>query len=479
MTSMLSRGGFWRRPVLAVTAGHLSTEVPLRSLPKRAVLAAGHGAALLDVGIVQDTVAADRRDFSLGRFHATAAGGPASAVLVWSRQPSPVRIELSGLVTRDGHDCGVLVDVRLQMRVSATPGLQAPDLPATTQDASQRITLVLQEVLQAHATNNDGQVVFSQWPNDPCIRELVIAAAEGALAPTGATVTVEAVTVRNEFFAALRRRQLGLAQGTNDLATLEDASRLRAEVRRLARRDQLLEWQQEADVNAAAALIAQEDALRALALRGELERAHLERFADRVSAVRRQAAMISDLMGALDQIPSASLQSLGQFSTALQTQFGVSAGRAGLTAHEVEQARALMAESVRVARSPEELLAALEAGPWRVAGLGDPFARIQGTHIATVGRRWRVFDGEILWSLTVTRIQWRRCGFLWLRRRPSHAELHASGRPGGRELRWHVGAKDVPLDLGRGDVHCRLDVDGTGGPALRFTSSHKSQAGES
>lgn len=407
---------------LAVPDGCVCRPILHRDLPRRANLAAGHQAVLVDAGVVQHSIRADHVPVSLKKFGAFADPDASPLVVIWPLTPVEVSAEISGLVSRDGHELSVRVSTRVRVEPVSKSGLVWQALPEAATDLTEGMCEAARDWLMAAAATVDGREAFDEWPRDAGLRAAVRDMLASSLADLGVVDGAADVHVSNDFFEASRARGREVGVLSEDLRAREELSRIKGAIREANARERIAELQHQAQVDSVAAVMLQEARLREIALRRELARADLDSASATVEISRQH--MIA--------------------------RFEALSKDAGLSGHEMVQIRGVLH--------------------------GDPFGRVLGLHSAQVGSRWRIFDGDNLWTISVMFVRWQRHGFLWRRRRPVAAELQILSRPEGRLLRYSVGLNDRHLEIGDGSLACHIErPDDTGAAALRFSRVSGSQ----
>ncbi|HXT69674.1 MAG TPA: hypothetical protein VN700_07960 [Vicinamibacterales bacterium] len=458
-----------RRVQVAVPAQQASATFAAHELPRCGYLAVGHGAALVEKDTIQDVVMAHARPEPLDRLRTGASKSADAFVCVWLFRPVCLALDPVGVVSRDGHSFLISLGLSVRFAERAHAGDRFRTLPASLADVSNQLWSPIAAALRAAARDVDGEALFSRWPTDTVVSELVCQAAQATGDGVLSTVGPAEIGLRNPFFESQREQHTDRSTRRGELALLEEDSRIRGAVRVLVHQERLINLQRDAEFEAVATTLGQDAELRARALRKELQREDLDAAAERVAAARRSADLVADLVAAVDKTHAAVFESGSRLASALTAAVG-SLGAGRFTAHELEWVRSALANAALAARSPEDVLAAIQNGGPLSSILVDPFRRLDGVHSVKPGTRWRVFDGETLWTIAVQQIDWRRCGFLWLRQRPKAARLHIVGKPDGRELRYHVGTEDMILEIHSHRVACRLQSD-VAVPTLRFASS--------
>lgn len=457
-----------RPEAIGVSPERLSSSMSLDALPRRAALRVRHVAAVVDGGVVQVALRAGRVVSPLDRLRRDRLNWRDPIVLVWTFGVFPIRIALPAIVSSDGHGFTVVVDLRVRLEPACEPGAVAPDLPASTDSIEDMIRAPLTAVLRGPAHDVTGAMLFETWPADPAVAAWCVEAARGALA--GIAVVEHTATLRaaNAFFEAQRLRQLQHGTGAEALAALEVQSLVRGGCRLVAHRERIDALQKESEFAAVEAILQQDVELRRKASQQELARADVNAAMERAEHAKLQAAAVIEMVDAASRMQSSLFESASQLATHLGTELNARSGDVAFTAQERQQVQTLLAEAARTARSPQEVLAALQSGLPLPVSLFNPFRKLEGAHVVRVGTEWRAFDGKTLWKVYVARVSRRRHGWFWRKESASAVELKITGRPEGRELRWVVRIEETTQELGDHTLRGHL-LPGSRDPAeLRF-----------
>lgn len=445
-----------RRQVIVVPAGHLSSVLAFDAVPQRAALGAGLAAAVVDGGIVQGAIQATHGPSWLGRLKRQRSSWREPTLVMWSRNWVPVRVAVPSIVSRDGHGFTVSVDLRVRLEPRSEAGATLPTLPETAASLGDLLRVALTAALHAPARQVDGANLFDDWPGEAAVLARCLEAASGAVSGLAVVDGGCSLSAANAFFEARREQERQHQQDLASLDALREQSLIRGAVRLVAHQERIDSLQKESEYAAAEAMLHNDVELRRKALSQELERADVDAAIEKVGIARRQAEAVIDMVDAASRMQSKLFESAGQLAAHLSAEMGTKCGGSAFTAQERQQAQALLAAAARTARSPEEVLSALQSGLPLPVSLFRPFRKLEGTHTVKVGTEWKVFDGETLWAIHVTRVHWKRRWWSWGREYPTSVEFKVTGRPEGRELYWGVRAEESCLQVGTRELRGRL-----------------------
>jgi len=443
-----------------VAPGELCTAHRLHELPDRSALAAGRAAVVVDAGVVQAQVLAAPWLNPLSRVMRQRRSWRDAALLVWADEPFTVRITVPTLVSSDGHGLTAVVSLRLRLAPPAESGRVWSPIPSRESEIAARLLSSLAARLFTSARASDGRHIFDSWAADSQVRQLISETAAESLAGVAVVEPDPLVEVESEHFRTVRQRRLELDAERSAAAALRDASLVRGSVRLITHRDRIEQLQTQAELATLEAVFLHDAELTRKSLAGELKQADVDAATEWAGHARRQADAVIEIIDAASRVQSKLFDSAGQLAAHLSAQMDGRFGGAAFSAHERHQVQSLLTEAASTARSPQEVLVALQSGLPLPLSLFEPFRKLAGTHQVNVGTEWRVFDGETLWLILATKVSRPRRWF-WHGRCRAAVHFSVTGRPGGRKHAWVLRASGTTADIGghslRGRVVSELD----------------------
>jgi len=278
----------------------------------------------------------------------------------------------------------------------------------------------------------------------------------------GSVFRVLHVTGLRLFSPALDRlfKEYGGLAPENEAARREvERNRVRGALRQAVLSGKLEGIHDRSEHEAAVRAIEQERTLKEKALRQELAQAELKELEGKLQTWKRKHEL---LLQALDPAAAGAQGSLDITRSLTETlrRNAVESADSPFSAHEREQIRAcLQSQGGRLAGA-DELLTAVSKEGGIPCSLFDPLTRIRGPHTLRVGEGWKIFDGDSLWQIRLTRITTRRHGFLWQRESPATVHFEMRGSPDNRRFeqdialqdsfRLQVGPHEIPIEYAGG-----------------------------
>jgi hypothetical protein len=436
-------------------------------------IAAGWRGAILDKGMVQQELGSGRyRRRAVGAMVARSALSDTARVILWRENEFPVVISLADLFSADHQP--------MQLEMQCGFRFKSADL---LHSCLEEITLPLEQIaahiservalpLRKWVSTLQGEDPYEHREKLPEWGETAKDLVETAL--SGSPFEIVRILDLHLFSPALDALygQFGeLAKDNASARTEVERNRVRGSLRQAMLAGRLEEMRDQSQFENAVRVIEQEKDLREKALRRELTQAELTELQEKVEVWKRKQELLLQVMG-LEAGPA---QSAGEavIRGRNDLRLAVEAPDSPFSPQERQRILAVLQSFASKAVRPEEILAAIAKGADIPQAVFDPLERIRGPHTLHVGEGWRVFDGESLWQIRLTRIVTRRHGFLWRLESPAqaHFEVHAS--PDNRtfqqevalqdSFRLELGASGIPLEyLGGTPSHISVRI-----PAVR------------
>jgi hypothetical protein len=270
-------------------------------------------------------------------------------------------------------------------------------------------------------------------------------------------------------------REYGEMALENEAARREvERNKVRGALRQAVLAGKLEEIRDQAEHEAAVRAIEQERTLKDKALQQELAQTELKDLEAKLQVWRRKHELLLQALDPADGgTPGAA--DVTQRMTEMFRRNAVEAADSPFSAHEREQIRAhLQSCGVKTTR-PDELLSAISKEGDVPCSLFDPLTKIRGPHTLRVGDGWRIFDGDSLWQVRLTRITTRRHGFLWQRESPATVHFEMRGSPDNRRIDQDVALrKSFHLQAGPHEI----PIEYVGGTASRISLRIPQPAGK-
>ncbi len=414
-----------------------------------------HGAAV-DAGMVQWRLGSGRyRRGAVSRMIARFQLGQNAKVITWRDGEFPLVLRLEDLFASDHQP--MRLETRAVFRLNPEHLLQSGLEDAArppgqiAAQISERIALPARQWV----SSLEGAEAYRHRDRVAGWAEL----AEGWLKTSldGSAFELVRVTDFNLHSPALDRlyRDYGELALENDQARGEiERNKVRGALRQAALAGKLEELRDRNRYEDTVRALAQERNLKEKALRQELAQAELNELEENVRLWKRKHEV---LLRALDPVQGSPLPAAESALHLVENlrRSAVDAEDSPFSAHEREQIRTLLQSSRAQSAKPAEILVSISRGTDLPIGVFDPLARIRGAHTLHVGDGWRLFDGDCLWQIRLTRIDTERHGFLWCRESPSVASFEMRGSPDnrrfeqeirlGEESRLNAGPHEIPV----------------------------------
>ncbi len=471
--------GFWRKLVHLIkrTAGMVEAPgEPFRpSLPEGDVIRTfkldksqpgftvdwGWRAVVLDAGVIQRELEPGqygRRD--VAKMIASMGLGENARAIVWRNAEFPVVLQLRDLFARDHQP--------MQLEIRPVFKIDSSRLTASTlneisfspeqiaENVASRVSLPARQWVSSMNAEEayqhpDEQAKWSgqalQWLQD---------------ALRGSVCDVLQVTSLRLFSPVLDQlfREYGDLALENEAARREvERNKVRGALRQAVLAGKLEEIRDQAEHEAAVRAIEQERTLKGKALRQELVQAELNVLEEKLRVWKRKHEL---LLEALDPANGGTQGpvDITQRMNEIFRRNAVEAADSPFSAHEREQIRAYLQSYGGKSVRPDELLSAISKEGDVPCSLFDPLTRIRGPHTLRVGEGWKIFDGDSLWQIRLTRITTRRHGFLWQHESPATVHFEMRGSPDNRRFeqdialqdsfRLQVGPHEIPIQYAGG-----------------------------
>ncbi len=376
----------------------------------------GWRGAVVDKGVVQQTLGSGRyRRKAVGKMIGRLALSETARVILWRDSEFPVVVSLGDLFAADHQP--MQLDMRCVFRFKSADLLH---------EYLQEITLPLDHIAE-HISEKIAlpvrKWVASIQGDDPYQHRDRLPEWSGIAGGLVESALFESpfefvrITDLHLFSPALDQlySQFGeLAKDNASARTEVERNRVRGALRQAMLSGKLEEMRDQSQFEDSVRVIEQEKALRQKALSQELAQAELSELQQKVQLWRRKQELLLQVLGPAE----ASLQSAGETAQRATEDFrraAIDAPDSPFSAQEQQQICALLQAFHNKGMKPEEIVSAVARGSEIPQVMFDPLARIRGPHTLHVGNGWRIFDGESLWQIRLTRIVTRRHGFLWHR----------------------------------------------------------------
>ena len=399
----------------------------------------GWRAAVIDAGVVQRELEPRRyRRRAVERMIASMGLGENSRVIVWRDREFPVVLYLKDLFARDHQQ--MHLELRTTFKIDPArliaSDLEQISLPPEriAENLSSRIALPAQQWVssmnaeEAYQHRNE----LTKWSEQA--REWL----ESAL--KGSAFIVLQVTSLKLFSPALDRlfTEYGDLALENEAARREvERNKVRGALRQAVLAGKLEEIRDQGQHEAAVRLIEQERTLKEKVLHQELAQAELKELEEKLQVWRHKHELLLQVL----EPPDGGAQGAADLTRRMTEVFrrnAVEAPDSPFSAQEREQIRALLQSYSGKQARPEEILSAISKGGDIPCSIFDPLSLIRGTHTLRVGEGWKIFDGDSLWQIRMTRIITRRHGFLWQRESPARVHFEMRGSPNNHHYEQDV-----------------------------------------
>lgn len=402
----------------------------------------GWRAAVVDAGVVQSELGPGRYGMrAVRKMAARSRLGKEARVVFWRDRDFPAVFFLDGLYAADHHPMQLKIAARLRVRGERLLNRSLEDIARPPEEVAaglcERLLLPARRwaaSLESSAPYRD-RAAAAQWAG----------LAEGWIRTALEDTPFELVRVTDLklFHPALDRlfREYGELALEQEAARKEiERNRVRGALEQAVRAGKLAELRDRRQYEDAVRALEQEKELREKALRLELEQAEFAALEARLATWRAKRDLLERAAGTLMPEGPQEADAARRVADTLR-QSAVEAADSPFTAQEREQIRAVLRTCASHAAQPGEILAAVAGRAGIPQALFDPAAAIRGEQTLRVGDGWRMFDGERLWQVRLTRIGTRRHGFWRRRESPARAVFEIRTSPGNRRLE-----QEIPLD---------------------------------
>jgi len=415
---------------------------------------AGWRGAVLDAGVVQRELGPGRyKRRTVSRMIERHGLREEARIAVWRDKEFPVVLVLAELFTSDHHAMQLIIgaifrlDPARLLQSSMEEMIQPPEKIA--ERLSERIALPTREWM---ASRNAGEI-YSKGGSLPQGAQLAADWIQGSM--QGSPFDLVRVTefrLTNAAFDQLYRVYGELALDNEKARQELERNQVRGALRQAVLAGKLAELRDEQQYEDAVRFIEQEKSLREKALNLELVQADFDELQRKLHIWKSKRDWLLEAIGSPQPEALASPEGSGNLADRLRRGI-LNAADSPYSAQEQQQIRDLLqACQARSAESLEVLKAVVEGSGIPRAVL-DPAAMIAGDHTLRVGDGWRVFDGDNLWQIRLTRIATRRHGFLWNQESPDSAFFETRGALQNRRLEQEVALKGTfRLKVGRHEI---------------------------
>lgn len=423
--------------------------------------------AIVDAGVVQRELEPRRyRRRAVARMIASMGLGENARVIVWRDKETPVNLCLKDLFASDHQPMQAEIQTQFKIDPARLMRSSLEELTLPPDEISKQISPKVSLPAQQWVSSMAAADFYRQKDNLPEWSKLAKDWVQRAL--EGLAFDVVRVTNLRVFSPALDQvyKEYGDLALENENARREvERNKVRGALRQAVLAGKLAEIRDQSEHEDTVRAIEQERALKEKALHQELAQTEVTELEEKLGVWRRKHELLLQM---LDPVSGGS-QSTGDITQRVTDNLrraAVEAADSPFSAHEREQIRAVLQSTRGHASRPEEILSAIAKGGDIPCSLFDPLARIRGSHTLRVGDGWRIFDGDSLWQIRLTRISTRRHGFLWHRESPAQAHFEMRASPDNRRFEQDVVlAKPFELTVG----HHPIPVEYLGGTPSKIS----------
>jgi hypothetical protein len=414
----------------------------------------GWRGAVIDAGAVQ-------RELPSGRYRRSAISKmieqhdlhDQARIVVWRDREFPIVLFLSELFTSDHHSMQLIIGGVFNLNPARLPYTSLEEIAQPPEKIAEGISeKIALSARQWVGSNNAEQVYKNRGAH---LEGAQLASAWIKTLLQGSPFDLIRVTEFRLANPVLDQiyKEYGETALDNEKAKREiERNQVRGALRQATLAGKLAELRDQQQYEDAVRALEQEKALKEKALKLELAQADFDELEKKARIWKSKRDVLFQAMGAPQLDSGASFE--GSRNLTENLRHGIlDSPNSPYSAQERTQIRELLQACQARSAEPSEILAAVVKGSDIPNAVLDPVARLRGDHTLRVGDGWRIFDGENLWQVRLTRISTRRHGFLWHHESPALACFEMRGSPGNRRLEQEIPLKgNFRLKAGRNEI---------------------------
>ncbi len=414
----------------------------------------GWRGAVVDAGVVQ-------REMGPGRYSRRAVskiiakhglqGG--ARVVIWRDREFPVVLMLRDLFTRDHHAMQLTLRAIFRLKperlLDAAPDEVTRPPEEIAESISEKIAQPARQWVGSldagEAYKNKGCLPEGFEPANGWIRNALMGSPFDLVRATE-------FRLANAVFDRLYAEYGEMALDNEKARQEVERNQVRGALRQSVLEGKLAELRDQHQHEDAVRIIEREKVLKDKTLKLELAQADLDELGKKIEIWKSRRDLLSRAMGAFPLNPPSGAEGHDNPADNFRRTILDSRG-SPYSAQERKQIGDLLDACKAQAADSPQILKALVNISGIPDAVFDPMAVMRGDHTLRVGEGWRIFDGENLWHVRLTRIETRRHGFLWNRESPALASFETRGALHNRRLEQEVPLKGTfRLKVGRNEI---------------------------
>lgn len=414
----------------------------------------GWRGAVIDAGAVQ-------RELPSGRYRRGAISKmivqhdlhDQARIIVWRDREFPIVLFLSELFTSDHHSMQLTIGAVFNLNPTRLPYASLDEITQPPEKIAEGISEKIALYARQWVGSNNAEQVYknrgSQLEGVQMASDWIKTSLQGSPFDL---IRVTDFRLANPVLDQIYK-EYGETALDNEKAKREvERNQVRGALRQATLAGKLAELRDQHQYEDAIRAIEQEKTLKDKALKFELVQADFDELEKKVRIWKSKREVLFQAMGSPQFDSGAPLEASANLTQNLRHAI-LDSPNSPYSAQERTQIRELLQACQARSAEPSEILAAVVKGSDIPNATLDPVARLRGDHTLRVGDGWRIFDGENLWQVRLTRIATRRHGFLWHLESPALACFEMRGSPGNRRLEQEISLKgNFRLMAGRNEI---------------------------